>query len=219
MAPPPPPAAAAAAATRPRFVASALNWLRSRRQVGDDRAGNKFFEQYVAADKPNRRLVEYYDGADVNSVNILWWQWLNHLREAVPSPEEVARLEAQRASLKRKVQKLEAEDEKLRLRQYTSGELGDNDDVGGGAPGSAERAAATAMQSMIGGSGGGTGGGTSGSSRGRRNDGGAAGGGPPAGDTQSPDDAGRETAAAQSWSGGDGEVASGGGGSVRRRRR
>lgn len=146
--------AAATATARSRLVASVANWLKSRQQVGADLAGNTFFEQYVAADKPRKRLVVYRDPADTHSLNVLWWQWLNYLRDAPPSESELSRLEAHRAALQRKVKKLEADDHKLRLRQYTSGELSNGD--GGASPNNnAEQAAANAMQSMIGGSGGG----------------------------------------------------------------
>jgi NADH:ubiquinone oxidoreductase subunit len=96
------------------------NWLRSRRLVGVDEAGNRYYEAYQGSGLPLRRYRERarrsswfslnsrgdYAGEGADSINILWWQWLVGVRAGPPTAEELASLQRQQLQLRERVAKL-----------------------------------------------------------------------------------------------------------------
>jgi NADH:ubiquinone oxidoreductase subunit len=104
------------------------DWLLSRRLVGTDEAGNRYYEAYRGAGLPLRRYRERpsrsnwfsaasgtdYAGEGADSVNILWWQWLIGARTQPPSAEELVHLERQQAQVRERVAAL-AEKERSAL--------------------------------------------------------------------------------------------------------
>lgn len=101
------------------------DWLRSRKLVGEDEH-HFFYTEFISADKPERRYVEYKDHNITHSSDrmaIEWWSWLHNRRDDTPSREELAMSEAKQQRLAEKVAILEAEDEKQRLRQFAGGQV------------------------------------------------------------------------------------------------
>lgn len=88
----------------------------SRRLVGTDSHGNKYYIQDLRGRK-ERRIVEYRGGMmSTREVPVEWWAWLHLRRESPPTPEELARAARARESLAERVAALDAEDRKERLR-------------------------------------------------------------------------------------------------------
>ncbi|KAK4532496.1 hypothetical protein CCYA_CCYA12G3353 [Cyanidiococcus yangmingshanensis] len=96
------------------------DWLRSRRLVGIDEAGNRYYEAYQGAGLPLRRYRERagqtgwfsltapgdYAGEGADSINILWWQWLVGVRTGPPTTEELVKLHRQQLQMRERVAKL-----------------------------------------------------------------------------------------------------------------
>lgn len=97
---------------------AAINWLRSRREVG--RSGRHvFYSEYVARNTPERRYVEYADGNLTDSSHGMpteWWAWLHNRRDDPPTEKELATSAARAEALQRRVKALEDEDRRQQLR-------------------------------------------------------------------------------------------------------
>lgn len=122
-----------------------LDWVRSRRLVGED-DHHLFFTEFVEKGKPERRYVEYKDNNLTHSSDrmaIEWWSWLHNRRETVPTNEEVAASAQALRKLAERVAVLEAEDERQRLRQQQNMNAHHEDDQYSGP--SADAAAAVLM--------------------------------------------------------------------------
>ena len=100
-----------------RFRA-ALNWLRSRREVG--RSGRHvFYTEYVERGAPERRYVEFDDGDLTDSAHGMpteWWAWLHNRRDDPPTEGELKMSAARAESLQRRVRAIEDEDRRQQLR-------------------------------------------------------------------------------------------------------
>lgn len=100
-----------------------VDWLLSRRLMGED-AHHWFYTEFVARGAPERRYVLYKDRDHTHSSDrmaVEWWAWLHGRRDAVPGAEELARARGREKGLAERVKVLEAEDEKMRLRQFAGG--------------------------------------------------------------------------------------------------
>ncbi len=107
---------------------AAINWLRSRREIGRE-GRHTFFAEYVGQGQPERRYVEYADGDLTDSSHGMateWWAWLHGRREDPPTAMEIERSRRSAAALAKRVAALEDEDRRERLRQGLSSGLGDN---------------------------------------------------------------------------------------------
>lgn len=101
-------------------LASAVNWLRSRQEVGKD-GRHIFYSEYVGKGVPEKRYVEFLDGDLTDSSHGMpteWWAWLHNRRDAPPTPEELQRSSVQAERLQQRVQRLEDDDARERLRQF-----------------------------------------------------------------------------------------------------
>lgn len=109
-------------------LGTALNWLRSRREIGRD-GRHTFFAEYTGQGQPERRYVEYADGDLTDSSHGMateWWAWLHGRREHPPTSAELERSRRNAAALAKRVAALEDEDRRERLRQGLTGSTGDN---------------------------------------------------------------------------------------------
>lgn len=107
------------------------NWLRSRKLVGEDEH-HLFYTEFIEEGKPERRYVEYKDSDITQSsdrMHIEWWSWLHNRRDSVPTAEEIAHAILKQERLKANVARIEAEDEKQRLRQFAGGKASSPEDV------------------------------------------------------------------------------------------
>jgi len=101
-------------------LSSAVNWLRSRKEVGKD-GRHIFYSEYVGKGLPEKRYVEYLDGDLTDSSHGMkteWWSWLHNRRDDPPSSDEIERSSLQAERLQQRVQILEDEDARQRLRQF-----------------------------------------------------------------------------------------------------
>lgn len=99
-----------------------IDWLWSRRLIGEDE-NHRFYAEFLEKGKPEKRYVEYKDQNITHSTDrmpIEWWSWLHNRRDTAPTPEELVASEQRQRHLAQKVAILEAEDEKQRLRQFSS---------------------------------------------------------------------------------------------------
>lgn len=103
-------------------VTRAVNWLRSRRKVGED-GRHTFYAEYMGRGEAEKRYVEYEDGDICDSSNDMhteWWAWLHNRRNQPPTPDEISNARARANALQRRVKILEEEDARQRLRQFAS---------------------------------------------------------------------------------------------------
>ncbi|KAI0564991.1 NADH ubiquinone oxidoreductase subunit NDUFA12 [Gracilaria domingensis] len=99
----------------------ALDWLKSRRLVGEDEH-HLFYSEFIEKGKPERRYVEYKDSNILDSSDrmaVEWWAWLHNRRDTIPSIEEIQESELRKHVLAQRVAVIEMEDEKQRLRQFS----------------------------------------------------------------------------------------------------
>eukprot|EP00171_Calliarthron_tuberculosum_P020955 IDg20955t1 len=108
-----------------------VNWLRSRRKVGVD-GRHTFYSEYVGRAHPEKRYVEYEDGDLCDSshgMHTEWWAWLHNRRDEPPTPAEIAAARARADALQRRVQIIEEEDARQRLRQFAGATSPKTDEV------------------------------------------------------------------------------------------
>eukprot|EP00871_Galdieria_phlegrea_P000315 jgi/Galph1/1284/GphlegSOOS_G5989.1 len=110
-----------------------VDYVLSRKEVGIDRQGNVYFEETKQVGTAKKRFVKYRDEStpDVHSVPVEWWSWLHYMRDTPPTEEEIASHEAYRARVAEKVAKIEAEDNKQRLRQFASTSMSSENSASG----------------------------------------------------------------------------------------
>lgn len=101
----------------------AVDWMRSRRLVGED--GHHFFySEFMGKGAAEKRYVEFKDSNITHSTDRMsteWWAWLHNRRDTVPTAEELERSARNKDALAARVAALEAEDQKQRLRQFAGG--------------------------------------------------------------------------------------------------
>lgn len=103
-------------------MARAMDWVRSRRLVGEDEH-HLFFSEFLGTGKPERRYVEYKDSDLTHSsdrMDVEWWAWLHNRRPTTPTAHELAQAARARAALADRVAIIQAEDERQRLRGGSS---------------------------------------------------------------------------------------------------
>lgn len=101
-------------------LAAAVNWVRSRRLVGEH-GRHAFYAEFVASDVPEKRSVEYKDRDICDSSTTMpteWWAWLHNRRDDPPTADEISASEIGAERLARRVKALEEEDARQRLRQF-----------------------------------------------------------------------------------------------------
>ncbi|KAK3130456.1 hypothetical protein QOZ80_6BG0493690 [Eleusine coracana subsp. coracana] len=100
-----------------RLLSRVLGMFQSRTQVGVDKAGNRYFTRVEEVDggMKEKRWVEF-KGADQDptTVPVEWICWLNGQRKKVPTPEELAELEARRERVKQNIELLKKKEEEER---------------------------------------------------------------------------------------------------------
>lgn len=104
--------------SRGRVWKGVIDWLRSRRQVGED-AYHRYYAEFIAKGMPERRYVEYKDGNHVHvsdRMDTEWWSWLHNRRDLPPTQEELTTKQKQQHILAQRVQAIEMEEERRRLR-------------------------------------------------------------------------------------------------------
>lgn len=107
----------------------AYDWLASRRLVGSDLSGNKYYTEFQSSTSPEKRFAVYKDRHSApHSTPVEWWSWLHGRRNDPPTLQELTRAENARAALEKKVKALEIEDEKQRLRMVVRGNAGEKKD-------------------------------------------------------------------------------------------
>lgn len=105
------------------------DWMGIRpvwRQVGVDKAGNKYFlnEQEKNAEGYFRRKIEYAKGEpDSGSVPVIWQQWLRFTRANAPTSEEYELFEKKQKEFKANAMAWERRDNKLRQQEMALKEL------------------------------------------------------------------------------------------------
>eukprot|EP00189_Rhodosorus_marinus_P009331 CAMPEP_0184752770 /NCGR_PEP_ID=MMETSP0315-20130426/43755_1 /TAXON_ID=101924 /ORGANISM="Rhodosorus marinus, Strain UTEX LB 2760" /LENGTH=189 /DNA_ID=CAMNT_0027232123 /DNA_START=230 /DNA_END=799 /DNA_ORIENTATION=- len=123
----------------------AKNWYLARTEVGRDKIGNVYYLQRVKG-RTEKRLVDYANGDAtlVSKVPNEWWSWLHYSRPDPPTPREIEISDAKAADLKRRVEALEEEDAKERVRQF-AGRMPSYDDQAPAQTQSVEQIAFRAM--------------------------------------------------------------------------
>lgn len=104
--------------SRGRLWKGVVDWLWSRRQVGED-AYHRYYAEYVGKGVAERRYVEYKDGNHVHASDRMdteWWSWLHNRRSLPPTEEELLIKRQQQHVLAQRVQAIELEEERRRLR-------------------------------------------------------------------------------------------------------
>lgn len=116
--------------SRGRLWKGVIDWLRSRRQVGED-AYHRYYAEFIAKGMPERRYVEYKDGNHVHvsdRMDTEWWSWLHNRRNLPPTEEELTTKQKQQHILAQRVQAIEMEEERRRLRMSLHNRGRDNED-------------------------------------------------------------------------------------------
>lgn len=101
-------------------LTQAVNWLRSRRLVGED-GRHEFYSEYIGSGVPEKRYVEFKDREICDSSSGMpteWWAWLHNRRDDPPTVAEIDASRARAEKLAQRVRALEAEDARQRLRQF-----------------------------------------------------------------------------------------------------
>lgn len=104
--------------SRSRLWKNIVDWVWSRRQVGED-AHHRFYAEFISKGVPERRYVEYKDGNHIHASDRMdteWWSWLHNRRSLPPTEEELATKMKQKHILEQRVQAIEMEEERRRLR-------------------------------------------------------------------------------------------------------
>lgn len=112
-------------------VTRVVNWLRSRRKVGQD-GRHTFYAEYMGLENPEKRYVEYEDGDICDSshgMHTEWWAWLHNRRDEPPTASEITAARARAVALQRRVQIIEEEDARQRLRQFAGSNIPKSDEV------------------------------------------------------------------------------------------
>lgn len=117
--------------SRGRLWKGVVDWLWSRRQVGED-VYHRYYAEFTGRGKPDRRYVEYKDGNHIHASDRMdteWWSWLHHRRDVPPTQQELEGKRNQKQILAQRVQAIEVEEERRRLRSSLQSQTHQNNNT------------------------------------------------------------------------------------------
>eukprot|EP00892_Ulva_mutabilis_P008134 jgi/Ulvmu1/5693/UM024_0040.1 len=112
-------------------------WVLGKKLMGLDKNWNKYYRWTVVdgGEQAERREVQLFTPIksmadyDPDAIPIEWRSWLNGHRQIAPTTDEIDRLEAYREKVRENAKRVDAEDEKQRIRGQVLGKQVEGPDI------------------------------------------------------------------------------------------